>query len=69
MELATDITARKQVELELIQAKEKAEESDRLKLAFLVNMSYEIRTPLNAIVGFSSLLASGNLHCGRRLVN
>lgn len=40
----------------LIDAKEKAEESDRLKSAFLANMSHEIRTPLNAIIGFSSLL-------------
>lgn len=43
---------------ELLVAKEKAEESNRLKTAFLVNMSHEIRTPLNAIVGFSSVLVS-----------
>ena len=41
---------------ELAAAKEKAEESDRLKSAFLQNMSHEIRTPLNAIIGFSGLL-------------
>ncbi|MDP3437466.1 MAG: HAMP domain-containing sensor histidine kinase, partial [Bacteroidales bacterium] len=40
----------------LLEAKERAEESDRLKSAFLANMSHEIRTPLNAIVGFSNLL-------------
>jgi signal transduction histidine kinase len=37
-------------------AKDKAEESDKLKTAFLQNMSHEIRTPLNAIMGFSELL-------------
>lgn len=40
----------------LVIAKEKAEESDRLKSAFISNMSHEIRTPMNAVVGFSSLL-------------
>ena len=51
-----DITELKETERMLIGAKEKAEEADRLKSAFLANMSHEIHTPLNAIVGFSSLL-------------
>lgn len=42
--------------IELQQAKEKAEESDRLKSAFLANLSHEIRTPMNAIMGFSDLI-------------
>lgn len=53
-----DITKLKQTEMMLIKARDKAEESDRLKSAFLANMKHEIRIPLNAIVGFSNLLAS-----------
>lgn len=47
---------KKKTEEQLIISKEKAEESDRLKTAFLQNMSHEIRTPLNGILGFASLL-------------
>jgi PAS domain S-box-containing protein len=54
--VARDISDRKEAEINLIKAKEHAEESDRLKTAFLQNMSHEIRTPMNAIMGFSNLI-------------
>lgn len=47
---------RKAMEGALVEARNKAEESDRLKSAFIANMSHEIRTPLNAIIGFTSVL-------------
>ena len=57
-----EITEIKEVENQLIEAKEKAEEADNLKTAFLSNMSHEIRTPLNAIVGFTELLSKHNIN-------
>lgn len=50
------IDERKKLEASLVAARNKAEESDRLKTAFLANMGHEIRTPLNAICGFADLL-------------
>ena len=50
------IDDRKRMETALVEARNKAEESDRLKSAFIANMSHEIRTPLNAIIGFTSVL-------------
>ena len=54
--MITDRTEQKAASEELIITKEKAEESNRLKSAFLATISHEIRTPLNAILGFSDIL-------------
>ena len=61
-----DITDRERVKQELINAKEHAEESDRLKTSFLHNISHEIRTPMNAIVGFSALLGEPDVDAQSR---
>ncbi len=59
--VSRDITDKIKQDEDLQFAKEKAEESDKLKTAFLQNMSHEIRTPLNGILGFSRLLESEDL--------
>ncbi|KAB2842865.1 MAG: PAS domain S-box protein, partial [Melioribacteraceae bacterium] len=51
-----NITKNKLAELELVKAKEKAEESDKLKSEFLAQMSHEIRTPINTVLSFAGLL-------------
>lgn len=56
-----DITEQKKTEHELIDAKQKAEESDRLKSAFLATITHELRTPMNGILGFSELLKEPDL--------
>jgi PAS domain S-box-containing protein len=61
-----DITERKNAENEVIRAREKAEQSDRLKSAFLANIGHEIRTPMNGIMGLSALLRNKSLSVGEQ---
>ncbi|MFT3739963.1 MAG: ATP-binding protein [Breznakibacter sp.] len=62
----SDITDRKKTQMQLEWAKSKSEESDKLKTAFLHNISHEIRTPINAILGFSRLLEDESLMLEKR---
>ena len=63
-----DITGRKNAEQELMKAKEKSDESDRLKSVFLANMSHEIRTPMHGILGFTELLKKPELSVEKQLM-
>jgi signal transduction histidine kinase len=60
-ELRLSLEEIEKINVSLKESKEKAEESDRLKTAFLSNMSHEIRTPMNAILGFADLLKEKDL--------
>ncbi len=55
-DLTTEITERRRIQQELVEAKLVAEKADRTKSEFLANMSHELRTPLNAIIGYSEIL-------------
>lgn len=61
-----DVTAKKRLEEELRQARERAENAASAKAAFLANMSHEIRTPMNGVLGFTELLANSELDDAQR---
>jgi PAS domain S-box-containing protein len=61
-----DVSDMMRIENELKQARDKAQEADRLKTSFLANMSHEIRTPMNGILGFANLLRDADLNEEKR---
>ncbi len=65
-ELNLSLAEIQKMNVELIEAKKRAEESDKLKTAFLANISHEIRTPLNGIMGFAEQLADPGLSASDR---
>ncbi len=66
MQIRTDVSKRKQAEIELLKAKEEAETATIAKSAFLANMSHDIRTPLNGIIGMLRLTLESRLSESQR---
>jgi PAS domain S-box-containing protein len=66
--VCVDITERKEIEEQLLKAKQSAEAADKAKSYFISNMSHEVRTPLNGIIGLSDLLAETELNTEQKLL-